>query len=307
MVWQMQQSMSSRAWRLAREQHGVISRRQLLAIGFSPRAIEHRLARGRLHPVLVGIYSVGSPGLSRLGRWMAAVLCCGDGGVLSHRSAAALWGIGTDPTGVVEVSSRSLSFISRDGVRAHRRPSLKAGSVSRCHRIPVTDPVQTLLDLATMLGDSSLERAVNEADRLDLVDPESLRAALETYRGWPGVRRLRLLLDRRTFRLTDSRLEQLFLPLCDEVGLSGPLTRQYLNGFRVDFYWPDLGLVVETDSLRHHRTPAQQTRDHLRDQAHLAAGLTPLRFTHAQVRYEPEYVRSTLRAVARRLTDRSAA
>jgi very-short-patch-repair endonuclease len=95
--------------------------------------------------------------------------------------------------------------------------------------------------------------------------------------------------------------------LVDDVGLPMPLTRQHLNGFRVDFFWPDLGLVVETDGLRYHRTPAQQARDQLRDQAHTMAGLTPLRFAHAQVRFEPEYVRKTLARVARRLRGARAA
>jgi very-short-patch-repair endonuclease len=96
-------------------------------------------------------------------------------------------------------------------------------------------------------------------------------------------------------------LERIFLPLVSQAGLPLPLTRQRLNGFRVDFFWPDLRLVVETDGLRYHRTPSQQARDQVRDQAHIAAGFTPIRFTHEQVRYEEEYVRSMLRAVARRL------
>jgi very-short-patch-repair endonuclease len=74
-----------------------------------------------------------------------------------------------------------------------------------------------------------------------------------------------------------------------------------LNGFKVDFYWPDLGLVVETDGLRYHRTPAEQARDRRRDQAHTAAGLRALRFTHAQVVFEGGHVESTLVAVAQRV------
>jgi hypothetical protein len=89
-------------------------------------------------------------------------------------------------------------------------------------------------------------------------------------------------------------------------GLPEPLTRYRLNGFRVDFYWPGLGLVVETDGLRYHRTPAEQARDRLRDQAHAAAGLTPLRFTHAQVRWEAPDVERTLGSVAARLRQRLA-
>jgi very-short-patch-repair endonuclease len=151
------------------------------------------------------------------------------------------------------------------------------------------------------LDAAGLERAVNEADRLDLVDPEGLRNALGDYRRERGVARLRRLLDRRTFRLTRSELEQLFLPLAEQAGLPLPMTKQRVNGFEVDFHWPDMGLVVETDGLRYHRTPAQQARDRLRDQTHTAAGLTSLRFTHAQVRFEPAHVRGTLSAVARRL------
>ena len=93
----------------------------------------------------------------------------------------------------------------------------------------------------------------------------------------------------------------MFLRLVRSAALPEPETQCHLNGFRVDFYWPDLGLVVETDGLRYHRTPAQQTRDHARDQAHMAKGLTALRFTHAQVRCEPEHVIETLTSVLSRL------
>ena len=108
-------------------------------------------------------------------------------------------------------------------------------------------------------------------------------------------------MDRLTFVLTESELERLFLPVARRAGLGLPTTRALVNGFKVDFYWPELGLVVETDGLRYHRTPAQQARDRIRDQTHSAAGLTPLRFTHAQVRFEAEYVEATVAKVARRL------
>ncbi len=148
---------------------------------------------------------------------------------------------------------------------------------------------------------------VNEADRLDLIDPEALRTALDDYGGQRGVARLRQLLDRQTFQLTDSELERWFLPQVRRAGMPLPLTRQHLNGFKVDFSWPDLRLVVETDGLRYHRTPAQQARDRVRDQAHLAAGFIPLRFTHWQVRYERDYVRTMLLAVVRRIEARRSA
>jgi very-short-patch-repair endonuclease len=168
--------------------------------------------------------------------------------------------------------------------------------------IPVTDPVATLVDLATYLPTKQLEAAVNEADHLDLVNPERLRKALDLLPRRAGAARLRALLDAPTFVLTDSDLERLFLPIAHAAGLSLPRTQVWLNGHRVDFYWPELGLVVEADSLRYHRTPAKQTADNRRDQAHVSAGLTPLRFSHWQVRYEPDHVRRTLATVLRRLT-----
>lgn len=233
---------------------------------------------------------------------MAAVLACGPGAVLSHTSAAALWGIATEGRSIEVAVAAAARSRPRDLV-VHRRELPDAARMF-CHRIPVTSPVQTLVDLASQPSSGPLERAVNEADRLDLVDPETLRAALVAYRGQRGVARLRQLLDRRTFRLTDSDLERWFLPQVRKAGLPLPLTQQRLNGFKVDFLWPDLRLVVETDGLRYHRTPAQQARDRVRDQAHLAAGFIPLRFTHWQVRYERDYVRTTLLAVVRRIDPR---
>lgn len=165
----------------------------------------------------------------------------------------------------------------------------------------MTNVHRTLLDLARTLGREQLEAAINAADKHDLTDPEELRAALDGYAWRPGVAVLRSVLDRRTFTLTDSQLERAFLPIASRAGLPLPETGGRLNGFKVDFHWPELGLVVETDGLRYHRTPAQQARDRLRDQAHVAAGLTALRFTHAQVRHEPHDVEVTLATVARRL------
>ncbi len=166
--------------------------------------------------------------------------------------------------------------------------------------IPVTSPARTLIDLATVLQPDRLEAAVNEADKLGVLDPEALRRFVDDHAGCHGVAALRALLDSRTFRLTDSELERRFLGLVGRAGLPPPSTRQRVNGFLVDFYWPELGLVVETDGLRYHRTPGEQAKDRIRDQAHTGTGLVPLRFTHAQVAYEPARVVDLLRSVAER-------
>lgn len=273
--------MAREAWTLAENQHGVVSSEQLREIGYTPQAV------GRSHA-------------TDHGRWMAAVIACGVGAVLSHSSAAALWRIGPEMRDLIEVSLPSLSRRRRPGLRIYRRPALRDRDITAEFGIPVTTPIQTLIDMTLRLDRPGVERMINEADKYNLAHPPGIRRALDERVGEPGVAQLRQILDRRTFRLATEELERRFLPLAAKAGLPVPLTGQWVNEFEVDFYWPDLGLVVETDGLRYHRTPAEQARDRLRDQAHAAAGLTQLRFTHEQVRYEPEYVCRILAQTASR-------
>jgi Protein of unknown function (DUF559) len=238
---------------------------------------------------------------------MAAVLACGPGAALSHRSAAALWGFGTEHGDYIDVSVRRPSEARLRGVRSHRRPSLPAGAIVKRRNIPLTEPVRTFLDLVTTLGPRDLERAINEADKRDVIDADALRKALDDHAGERGVRPLRRILDKHTFRLSDDELERLFRPLAAAAGLPTPLTKQIVDEFEVDFFWPDLGLVVETDGWRYHRTPAAQTRDARRFQAHTASGLTPLRFSHWQVKYEPRHVLEILQKTTANLRARGLA
>ena len=295
---------SAQAWALAAKQHGIVTRQDLLALGFSGEAIDHRLEKARLHPVRRGVYAVGWPQMTRERHWMAAVLSCGEGSALSHRSAAALWGIGGEDRALIDVSVRRRCRHRQAGIRARSRLSLPATDIVLHNCIPTTRPVRTVLDLATELDVGNLERVVNEADKHGLVDPDALQIALDDFAGEPGIRPLRALLDRQMFRLSDSELERQFRPIATAVGLAPPLTKAMVNGFEVDFHWPDLGLVVETDGLRYHRTPASQARDRLRDQTHTAAGLTPLRFTHWQVVHDTARVRDVLQRTVDRLRER---
>jgi hypothetical protein len=289
-------------WSLVESQHGVIARRQLIELGFSARAIKHRIDNGRLHPIWPGVYAVGRKTVTFEGRWMAAVLACGPDAVLSHLSAAMLWGIVPVANGRVDVSIRTRSGRGRGlhGIKAHRRVGLRPDDFTHHRRIPITTPACTIVDIATMLG-PRVERAINEADSLDIIDPEALRAELDRMPPWPGLGVVRRILDRHTFVLTRSELERLFLPIARRAGLPRPLTRCWVNGFEVDFYWPDLRLVVETNGLRYHRTAARQSRDALRGQVHAAAGLLPLSYTHAQIAFEPKWVEDNLREVVQKL------
>ena len=290
------QKKGSRAWALVRRQHGVVATRQLLELGFSEDEIRHRVRTGRLHRLHVGVYAAGRRDLDRHGMWMAAVLACGDRAVLSHETAATLWKIRHSHR--LEVTAPTCRC--RPGITVHRR-ELRQRDMTVRDGIPVTTPAATLIDLATRLGDGSLERAINQGDQLHLIDPERLRSELDDVGLRRGAPRLRRMLDRYTFSFTRSELEHALIPIALRAGLGMPLTCVYLNGYEVDFYWPDLGLVVEADGLRYHRTAQQQTTDLERDQAHIRAGLHCLRFSHGQIRFDPGHVEATLRAVASRL------
>lgn len=301
-----------------------MTRRQLTELGFSEEAIRHRLNCGRLHRMLPGVYAVGRPEVGADGRWMAAVLACGAQALLSHRSAAAVLGIRRARSGEreevvvprgqrkrppgIRVYQRSAPRIPAAGGSAGPDRSGEAEGLfpaalrSRRHRrIPVTGPAVTLVDLASCLPAGQLEAAVNEADHLDLVDPEVLREAVAYLPRRPGARRLRELLDATGHALTSTALERRFLPLALEAGLPLPTTQKSLGPHRVDFYWESLGLVVETDSLRYHRTAFKQAADKRRDNRNALAGRLTLRFTHGQVRFEPDYVKAELRRGARGL------
>lgn len=289
-------SMSAAAWAVASQQEGVVSGAQLRALGFSREAIQHRIERGRLFPLWRDVFAVGRPDVTDRGLWKAATLACGEGAVLSHESAAALWGIRPGGTAPIHVSVPG-ERARHKGIRCHRRtpmpPTTTIGST------PVSRPAFTLVDLAAHLRLDDLTRALNEADRLNLVDHDELVSLVESLPGRRGIRKLRILLG--TYTRTDSNLERHFLRLVDQASVRRPETQHEVLGFRVDFFWPELRLVIETDGLTYHRTPAQQAADRKRDQALTAAGYTCLRFTRAQVRLEPVTVIAILRATTARL------
>jgi very-short-patch-repair endonuclease len=286
--------MAKEAWELAKRQHWAITRQQLLEIGYTSEAIDVRLEDGRLFPAFAGVYAVGRPHLERHGVLMAAVLACGDGAALSHDSAAELYETRRRQRGPIHVSVPYARNPRIPGIKVHRRKAFETHSHDG---IPVTTAICTLIDLGATLTEPRLERAINETVNRDLLDLDELRAAAAEARRRLGARRVLALLDRDTFVVTDTRLEQRFARIARRAGLPRPETQARLRAGRVDFYWPQLKLVVEADSLRFHRTPAQQRIDVERDQQHHAAKLRPLRFTHWQIFHEPDHVEAILAAV----------
>src|SRR2546426_8431589 len=168
------QTVQSSVWALARRQHGVVTRAQLLGLGFTPEAIKHRICKRRLHPIARGIYVVGRAELSKHGRWMAAVLSCGAWAVLSHASAAALWEIRWERPGPIEVSVPATSYPRRPGIKVHRRSNLTRRDVTRHQGIPVTSPICTIVDLVPRFERSAVEGMISDADSRGLIRADAM-------------------------------------------------------------------------------------------------------------------------------------
>ena len=264
---------------LAERQHGVVARRQLIALGLGRRAIAHRLECGRLHLIHRGVYAVGHRVLSVRGRWMAAVLACGDGAVLSHESAAALWTIrGTAKSRIDVTAPRDLR--PRPGLQPHRAV-LPADEITVLDGIPTTTPARTLLDLAAVVPRRTLERALDEAEILRLSGPQTL---LDRYPRRRGAATLRtLLVTSRSPTPTRTELEAKFLTFLDDWGFDRPEVNTIVEGLEVDAVWRDARLIVELDGFEVHRTRAAFERDRKRDRQVAAAGWRVVRLTWRQL------------------------
>jgi very-short-patch-repair endonuclease len=279
-----QETPDTRIAALAR--YGVVDRAGLLAAGVTRREIDRRLARGRLHLVHRGVYAVGHPWLSPEGRWLAAVLAGGEGAVLSHWSAAALWRL-------IEVDP-ALPHITAEGrlrpagVVAHRGSLLPADR--GLHRgIPVTSVAHTLLDMAGELDDSGFERLVREAQFRRLFSVAAVEELLARRR----CRRLRELLD--DFNPSQSRLEDAFLRLCRRHRIPAPEAQVRGRRRRPDFVWREARLIVEVDSWSGHGNPVAFQADRTLSNAVQLAGWRILRFTWADVTRRPEEVARQVR------------
>jgi very-short-patch-repair endonuclease len=274
-------SAESRIAGLADRQHGVVTRRQLLAMGVGRGSIDWRVGT-RLHPVHRGVYAVGHSALTREGRWLAAVLACGPHAVLSHRSAAALWGIRPSAAAAVEVAvATSVGRRHRRGIAVHRTRALPQSELTELAGIPLTTLARTLLDLAVVLDRRGLEKAIDDAERLGLFDLTSIHAA---FRSHPGRHALARALERGAEPIvTRSELEEHFLTLCERQDIPRPKVNARVGRFEVDFLWPNRRLIVETDGRASHETRAAFERDRARDAELTANGYRVVRFTYRQV------------------------
>ena len=281
---------------VAAGQYGVIARAQLAGLGLGRGAIDHRLAVGRLHPVHRGVFAVGHAVLSRHGVWMAAVLAAGPGAVLSHRSAAALWGIRDTARARPEVSVARRC--ERPGVDAHR-VTLAEDEITAERGIPVTTPARTLLDLAGQLTPQQLERAIHETEYRRLASPLSLDALLTRHRGRPGTAALKRIVERGALGLdiTKSELETEFLAFLDAHDLARPKVNELIGAYTVDALWPQPRLVVELDSRQAHQTARAFEQDRARDRDLQVQGYRIVRITYRQLHEDGPTIAAQLRTL----------
>ncbi len=273
------------------------SRSGLLKLGLSRDQIDDRLRTGSLEPAHRGVYLLGGAPRTREQRWAAAVLACGPTAVLSHLSAAALWALTEIDPVVIDVSLASRGKRTRQGIRVHRPRRLEPEDTTDHEGIPVTTVARTLIDLAVIVSTRSLERLLDEAEYLRLLDPDDLDRALQRNEGRVGVVRLRRLLSRHNPGATRTRspLEEAFLLLTREAGLPQPLVNEPLGPYTIDFLWSEQRVAVETDGRAAHGRLSARERDHRRDAWLHANGYVPLRFSYTQVTSRPGEVLAALR------------
>lgn len=287
---------------LARAQHGIVGRGQLLGLGIDSDAVKRRVRAGRLHPIYPGVYAVGHTAITKRGRWMAAVLASGEGAVLSHASAVGLWGIWGSGAGEAHVtvprktrSQRSIRrhfFVLPDDER-----TVLAG-------IPTTSAARAVLDLAADKGAAAAESALREMEYLRIYGPVSLPALLERYPRHKGTPIVRVCLE----RLADdpggrirSDLEEAFLPFLDSHQIPRPRLNAWISidddRFQIDCLWPDAKLIGELDGFKSHGTKRAFRKDRRRDRRLGARGYHVVRITEDQILAEPREVAADLLAL----------
>jgi very-short-patch-repair endonuclease len=275
---------------LATAQQGVAHRRQLRALGFSSGAIAHRVRAGRLHGYLPSVFAVGHRALPVHGPEVAALLHTGDNAVLSHRTAAALWGFGHTSATRLEVTVIGRHVRELPRLRVYRVSAVDLRDVRMLHGLPVTAPARTMIDFAAEASIDEVIAALAEARVRRLVTDAELEAAMRRAPLRTGVARVRsALADELGLGRQHTRndAERRLLALIAQAGLPPPIANARVLGMEVDLLWPTERVVVEFDGWAAHGHPAAFERDRRRGQVLSAAGYTVFRVTWRQLTEEP--------------------
>ena len=296
---------------LARKQHGVVALDQLRDLGLTAQAVHKRTGAGRVHRIHHTVYSlVPKELLKREGLYMAAVLACGSGAVLSHRSAARLHGLRSDGYYRIEVTVPKRSQRTHPGVAVHTSTTLTEADVTVIDNIPATTVARTLLDIGGVITQRQLERAFDQADILEALDGRAIDDQLARNPTRAGAKAVRRVLAEHYIGSTptENEFEEAFLTLTRSLGLPDPRAQFYIDPrdgdppIRADFAWPEHRIAVETDGQRTHGTRVAFETDRRRDQRLIAAGWTVIRTTWRQLTQRPGELRATLLKLLRHVS-----
>jgi very-short-patch-repair endonuclease len=275
----------------------------LLAVEVDDAGIRRRVEAGYLHRIHAGVYAVGHPRLTQKARWMAAVMACGQGSVLSYLDAAVLWGFYDRAGRWIHVTVSSHRRV--DGLILHRTRRLDPGEVTTKDGIPVTTVARTFVDLTEHLSEDRLLRAMREAEYRRLLDLDALNAAVERAHGRKRLKGLKqAIAQHRPGQIIRGELEHHFAELRRNTGLREPETNVpvTVNGstYVIDCLWSEERIAVELDGRDGHERALAFEADRRKDAALTAIGLRPLRFTWSRVRYDGDGVLADLTAAMNR-------
>lgn len=286
--------------KLAESQGSVIAHRQLRELAVGQDAIEYRVHIGRLHPLFTGVYAVGTPTPPQRGLFMGAVLSCGEGALLSYTSAGAHRNLMKLGWGDVHVTVLRGHCADRDGIRVHRVRRLHPDDCDVLDGIPVTSLARTLLDLAEVVPRRKLVYALEQAERLRVLDMSALDACMTRNRGRRGLKALTAAIKEvePEAEHTRSKMERLFIDFCRRYELKIPAMNVSVEGFAVDGLWADAKLVLELDSWTYHRSRRSFEEDRRRDAVLKLSGYGVLRVTYRWLIEEPDDLARTIRSLS---------
>jgi very-short-patch-repair endonuclease len=275
---------------LAARQYGVVARDQLNDLGYSDTAIMRAVDSGRLHAWHRSVFAVGHQGLSPHGLCMAAVLFRGRGALISYQSAIWLWGLEKTLEIPVHVSVRWRGH-AQDAIGLHHCPALRDDDIAETERLPVTGVARTLLDYASEAKPYRLSRAVDQADRLELLDLAAVDLITEEVHGHRGrTPLLKVMTIYREKAFTRSGGEKRMLAALADVGVRRPAVNNFVEGYELDFYWEGERFAVELDSWEFHRGRRSFEEDRKRQEDLAMAGIETIRITGTRLRREPRKV-----------------
>ncbi len=290
---------------LATRQYGVVTRAQLAELGYTDERIDHELETGRLQAWHRSVFAVGHQGLNPHGLCMAAVLFRGEGALISYQSAVWLWGLERNLEVPVNVSVRWRGH-AHDAIGLHHCPALRDEDATTIELLPVTSVPRTLLDYASVAKTYRLERAMDRADRLELLDPAAIDLITEEVRGHKGSKPLRRAMGiYREKGFTRSGGEKRMLAALADASVARPAVNNFVEGYEIDFFWDDERLAVELDSWEYHRSRRSFEEDRDRQEKLSMAGIEMIRITGTRLKREPDTVARRISAhLARRRLER---